>query len=204
MWVVGGVYLLTFLKMGAKEVAGQDLDAKAIERAKTICDENGFQCDAKTGSCTELLFEDNYFDCVFSGDLFEHITDEMKIESLAEIFRVLKPGGTVTIKTPNKNYLRLSLLFKRLSAILKLKNPLSMHIAHTRNNPDNEHHGLTTHRKMREFLLQNTFHEPTITYHALEREGFPKTIAKLLKNNLFFNEHVIITARKPVFYGLYK
>jgi 2-polyprenyl-3-methyl-5-hydroxy-6-metoxy-1,4-benzoquinol methylase len=118
-----GLYMLTFLKMGASYVAGQDISSGLVEKAISICNENGFNCDAKVGDGTKLNFDNKKFDFVFSGDVFEHITDKQKKQFIAEIFRVLKPGGLVTIKTPNLKYLRLSVILKRLFAIFKFQNP---------------------------------------------------------------------------------
>jgi len=197
------LYSLTFLKMGAASVSAIDISEKVVERAKAICSENNFTCDIKVGDCTRLQFPNNSFDLVFSGDVFEHITDDQKDQCIAEIFRVLKPGGLVTIKTPNLNYLKISVFIKRVFAILKFKNPFSIHIAHTKNNPDNEHHGLTTYKALKKIFLNNTFHDPTRTYQRLERKNVPAFISKFFERSEYFNEHVIITARKPVFYGLY-
>ena len=198
-----GLYMLTFFKMGASYTGGQDISTDLVEKAISICNENGFNPDVKVGDCTQLYFENNTFDLVFSGDVFEHITEDQKNQCIAEIFRVLKPGGLVTIKTPNLDYLKLSVFLKRLYAIFKFSNPFKIHIAHTKNNPDNEHHGLTTYKKLIKLLINNTFHEPTITYHQLERKSVSVFISKFLKKNKYFNEHIIMTARKPIFYGLY-
>ena len=45
-------------------------------------------------------FKDNSFDCVVSFQVIEHIRDDSFF--LKEIFRVLKPGGTAWITTPNR------------------------------------------------------------------------------------------------------
>ena len=37
-----GLYLLTFLKLGAKYVAGQDISAEAVKFAQENCKKNGF------------------------------------------------------------------------------------------------------------------------------------------------------------------
>jgi ubiquinone/menaquinone biosynthesis C-methylase UbiE len=198
------LYLLTFLKMGASVGCGQDISPIAVDRAIERCTSEGFKCDIKIGDCTKLNFPDDSFDIVFSGDVFEHITERQKDDCIKEIYRVLKPGGLVTIKSPNKDYLKMSLVLKRINALLKLKNPFKVHIAHTKNNPDCEHHGLTTYRELKKQFLNNTFHEPVVTHTVLHRKGLPVSFSKLFLQSKYFNEHIIMTARKPIFYGLYK
>src|ERR1051325_3068689 len=100
------LYTLTFLKMGA-QVCGQDISERVVESAKETCRRNNYSCEIKLGDCAKIDFPDNSFDAVFSGDVFEHITETQKNDCIKEIFRVLKPGGIVTIKTPNKDYLKL-------------------------------------------------------------------------------------------------
>ena len=197
------LYLLTFLKQGAASVSGQDISEKVVQNALKESKKNNFTCDIRVGDCAKLQFPDNSFDLVFSGDVFEHITDQQKMDCIREIFRVLKPGGTVTIKTPNLDYLRMTIAIKRLLRLFKLKNPFSIHIAHTKNNPNNEHHGLTTYKKLSGHFIENTFHDPAITYTLLRRKFVPMFLSKLFLKNKYFNEHIIMTATKPVFFGIY-
>ena len=50
------------------------------------------------GDAQQLPFPDDVFDHVLLLDVLEHIPDPERC--LAEIFRVLKPGGTLTIQVP--------------------------------------------------------------------------------------------------------
>lgn len=47
-----------------------------------------------------LPFDDNFFDLIVSDYVFEHVEDPAKVAS--ELRRVLKPGGWVLARTPNK------------------------------------------------------------------------------------------------------
>ena len=49
------------------------------------------------GSCVQLPFEDASFDVVFSSLLFHHLTREQKLQTFAEIVRVLRPGGALYV-----------------------------------------------------------------------------------------------------------
>ena len=199
-----GLYTLTFLKLGARYVAGQDISVESVNRAQNNCKKNGFSnFEIKSGNCEKLLFDNSTFDTVFSGDVFEHITKEQKINFINEIYRVLKPGGFFTIKTPNKDYLMVSTLLKKTYSALKFKNPFKIHIPHTKNNPDNEHHGLTTYKELSRIFSNTMFHEPFVTYQVLNKKNVPNIITRLFKKSKYFNQHIIITVRKPYFYGLY-
>lgn len=50
-------------------------------------------------SIYDLPFPDNSFDAVFSHALFEHLQEPVK--ALQEIYRVLKPGGKVGVRSPD-------------------------------------------------------------------------------------------------------
>jgi 2-polyprenyl-3-methyl-5-hydroxy-6-metoxy-1,4-benzoquinol methylase len=198
-----GMYAMTFSKMGAKSVSGIDLSERLVDLGMAFMKKHNVSANLIVADCTNLPFADGSFDLIFSGDVFEHITPEQKSLCIKEAYRVLKPGGTFTIKTPNLKYLKLTLLLKRIKSALRFKNPFNEHILHTRNNPDCEHHGLTDHKELRRLFLEQTFHEPVITYQELNRPSIPLWVQKMLKKNLLFNESVIITARKPIFLGLY-
>lgn len=44
---------------------------------------------------------DDSFDLIFSEHMIEHVTFEQGLQMLSECYRVLRPGGTIRIATPN-------------------------------------------------------------------------------------------------------
>lgn len=46
-----------------------------------------------------IAYEDNFFDCVVSADVIEHLIDVRS--ALREMVRILRPGGTLVLATPN-------------------------------------------------------------------------------------------------------
>lgn len=56
-------------------------------------DERSDKFSLLNGTATDLQFDDNYFDVIVSLAAFEHFFDLDK--SLSELYRVLKPGGTL-------------------------------------------------------------------------------------------------------------
>ena len=76
------------------KVAGVDLDPLQIAEASKRGLE-ATQCDLTHG----LPHESGTFDVVFAGEVIEHIVDTDAF--LAEVARVLKPGGAFVLTTPN-------------------------------------------------------------------------------------------------------
>jgi SAM-dependent methyltransferase len=52
------------------------------------------------GEATPLPFRDASFDALFAGELVEHLPDPRP--GVAEFYRVLRPGGTLILTTPNR------------------------------------------------------------------------------------------------------
>lgn len=79
---------------------GIDMARGAIERGRQLARERGqTNLRFESGSVYALPFADASFDVVFSHALFEHLTDRRK--ALQEIWRVLKPGGLVGLRSPD-------------------------------------------------------------------------------------------------------
>ena len=75
-------------------ITGLDFDTGHIEYAKVKTAELALDCRFVNGDATALPFEDNSFDLCFSHTVIEHIP---AAPFLKEQFRVLKPGGRITV-----------------------------------------------------------------------------------------------------------
>ena len=70
-----------------------DIDSQALEYIPNeLCEEK------KQADACELPYENDLFDVVISCDCFEHINDDQK--AIAEVHRVLKPGGILLFTVP--------------------------------------------------------------------------------------------------------
>jgi len=76
----------------AKRICGIDLDPRVVDNP--FLDE-GQVCDANS-----IPYPDNSFDVIFSDNVFEHLEHPELV--LKEAARVLKPGGRLLFKTPNR------------------------------------------------------------------------------------------------------
>ena len=97
---VGGFMAEALTDRGAT-VTGIDPAAKAIEAARTHATAAGISIQYDVGVGEELPYDTGQFDAVVCVDVMEHVGDLSRV--LAEVARVLKPGGTFLFDTINRN-----------------------------------------------------------------------------------------------------
>lgn len=86
-----------FLSTFGVDAVGVDAEPEAIERARTLFPRLRFD----EGDVTALPYEDGSFDKAVAADLVEHLDDRAFAGLLSETRRVLRPGGTLSLYTPN-------------------------------------------------------------------------------------------------------
>ena len=59
---------------------------------------DGAEADVKEGDALSLPFADGEFDRVVAAEILEHVPAD--IQALAELVRVLRPGGTIALTVP--------------------------------------------------------------------------------------------------------
>ena len=74
-------------------VHGIDLSPKMIEAAQKDTAECGLAVDLRVGLITDLPYPEASFDVVFTNIMYHHLDLAEKRQTIAEIARVLKPGG---------------------------------------------------------------------------------------------------------------
>jgi SAM-dependent methyltransferase len=77
-------------------IEGVDISAKSIERAGAL---NLPNCTFQAYDGTTLPFADGSFDLAIAIEVIEHVPDKAGL--IAQIFRILRPGGRVFLTTPN-------------------------------------------------------------------------------------------------------
>lgn len=95
----GTGYGIAILKANAKHITGVDVDADAASKAKAECDN---KASVLLGDGLGLPFADDSFDVITSFETLEHLHERGQF--LAELHRVLRPGGKLILSTPNANY----------------------------------------------------------------------------------------------------
>ncbi len=118
------------LTLQAKERAGQagqvvgiDASPEMIEVAREKAQRAGVQIDFRLEVVEKLPFPNDSFDIVLSSLMMHHLPEDVKRQALAEIWRVLRPGGCLMIvdfKRPESRH-------DRFFFALTLHNPLMFH-----------------------------------------------------------------------------
>jgi SAM-dependent methyltransferase len=91
-----GVFLHFVQSHPEWSVNGIEISPTAAEYAR-----GKYGLDVFTGTLEDRSFPENSFDAVTLWDVLEHLHEPL--ESLHEVFRVLKPGGIVVSRVPNGN-----------------------------------------------------------------------------------------------------
>jgi len=78
-------------------LAGLDGDAQVLARARAKAQAAGLEIAFDEGLSTSLPYPDNRFDRVLSSLFFHHLDRASKQRTLAQAFRVLKPGGELHV-----------------------------------------------------------------------------------------------------------
>ena len=102
----GGRHAFEVLRRGA-DVVAFDMDQAELDNVAAMfvaMDKAGevplgATGDTVQGTALDMPFEEGSFDRVIAAEVLEHIPDDMA--AMAEIFRVLKPGGTAAITVPS-------------------------------------------------------------------------------------------------------
>jgi len=102
-------YMLYHMRELGWRVTGNDLNEGALDIARR----HGL--NVMHGTLEQCRFADGSFDAINIGDLIEHVRSPRKL--MAEVFRILRPGGVVVILTPNAGcgLAKASLAFSRLT-----------------------------------------------------------------------------------------
>jgi len=100
----------------AIEARGIDPAVEMVLRARRKAAAAGVEADFDVGVIEQLAFEDDFFDVVLSSLMLHHLPEPTRAAGLAEIRRVLKPGGrfvAVDVAGPGPWFHRLGSFFTR-------------------------------------------------------------------------------------------
>jgi methionine biosynthesis protein MetW len=173
---------------------GVDISATTVEAARA----RGFEArvaDVSTG----LPFPSAHFDCVIFGEVIEHLVDPDA--ALREISRVLTPGGTAIVTTPN-----LASWFNRVLLLLGVQpvfTETSLHVnlgrmtrAFGQGGPTQGHLKIFTLGALRQMLVANGFAVGKIWGAAFTSSNVLRPIDLFMTKFPRFASDFVIIARK--------
>lgn len=94
----GEGYGTYFLSKSVRNIIGIDVDKKIVNHANDKYASDNCTFDIFNGSKTN--FKNESFDAIISFQVIEHVINDQIF--LNEIYRLLRPGGTLYLTTPNK------------------------------------------------------------------------------------------------------
>ena len=95
-----GFYLKVLTGLAKGCYCGVDGDLQALAFARQVLDGRG--ASLVRGDLLHLPYEDAFFDKVLLSEVLEHLPDDR--QGLAEIRRVLRPGGILALTVPQRDY----------------------------------------------------------------------------------------------------
>jgi 2-polyprenyl-6-hydroxyphenyl methylase/3-demethylubiquinone-9 3-methyltransferase len=99
----GGGFMTEPLAGRGAKVTGVDPSEPAIAAAREHAKAGGLNIDYRVGTAEAIPLPDSSVDCVVIVDVLEHVADPAVV--IAEINRVLKPGGLLLYDTLNRTRL---------------------------------------------------------------------------------------------------
>lgn len=96
-----GYFCTELAKLGNFKIIGLDISNDLVEIAHTNARQAGVEVDFQQGNASAMQFPDEVFDLVFCLWAIKNFMEPTKV--LNEIYRVLKPGGTVLVVDLNRD-----------------------------------------------------------------------------------------------------
>ena len=93
-----GVYMMMMRRLRAVNIVGVDGDVGRLEWAER----EGVDARLARVDIHRLPFPDGSFDKVLMSEVLEHLAEDR--QAMREVFRLLKPGGTLALSVPHANY----------------------------------------------------------------------------------------------------
>jgi 2-polyprenyl-6-hydroxyphenyl methylase / 3-demethylubiquinone-9 3-methyltransferase len=163
----GGGYTCEFLARRGARLSGIDRSGPCIEAARSHAAVSGLEIDYRVGLAEQLPFAAGGFDVVICVDVLEHVDRPDAV--IAEVARVLAPGGTFCFDTINRTFRSRLTMIWLLETLLRLI-PAGVH----------DWMRFVTPEALEGWLLANGFTAITMQGMDLFGRGPRRTVGRLL------------------------
>jgi demethylmenaquinone methyltransferase/2-methoxy-6-polyprenyl-1,4-benzoquinol methylase/phosphoethanolamine N-methyltransferase len=97
------------------EVVGIDASPEVLEIARRKIARAGMSITLKHGLIEDIPYPDDQFDVVLSSFMIHHLpNDDLRLRGLAEVYRVLKPGGQLLVMDSESSNLKIPRLMEHV------------------------------------------------------------------------------------------
>lgn len=86
-----GYFCIELAKLGNYQITGLDISKTFVKIAQKNAAEAGLAIDFREGNASAMPFQENTFDFTFCQAAFKNFSEPIK--AIAEMYRVLRPGG---------------------------------------------------------------------------------------------------------------
>jgi ubiquinone/menaquinone biosynthesis C-methylase UbiE len=169
----GNGYVLSRYAAEGASVDGVDITPKAIELCQRRFAHAGLSGSFQVARAEELPFADATFDCVCSMGVLHHVSDTEL--AVAEIHRVLKPGGRLIVMFYHRNSAQYQFKY-RLVHLLKGRS--MQELVNHFDGPGNPRGDIYSRRELRELLA--AFEPPEMFVGFLEREMLTRRVGQFV------------------------
>ncbi len=90
-----GYFCIELAKLGDYRISGLDISRSFVEIARRNAAQARVHVDFRLGNASAMPFEDGGFDLTFCQAAFKNFSEPVR--AIAEMYRVLRPGGTAII-----------------------------------------------------------------------------------------------------------
>jgi ubiquinone/menaquinone biosynthesis C-methylase UbiE len=192
-----GELLFALANQELNHIVGIDLSQDSINLSSQTCQQqiHNRQVMVKKMSATQLEFDDDIFDIAFMTDLVEHLSEANLKQSIAEAYRVLKPGGHLVIHTlPTVNF---KLYGQYIAKLYFRKKGVDWATPTSKEEISFGHINIQSRSSLKSYIYQSFSPKKTKVFYAPVNSGsFLKKLITLLGFWTIMSPHLWAIARK--------
>ena len=93
---------VVYLAREGLNVCGTDISPRGLEYTRAWLEQEGLHADLQLSDMTAIAYPDAHFDAIVSTNVIHHNTLDNRRRCVADMYRVLVPGGRALLTVPSK------------------------------------------------------------------------------------------------------